>query len=248
MVLALVAVLALGGCSFLSGLVHTTNALQDAGFSNATVGFATNGRSAVTVQVDLRPGGGTVTVQASDAASVVWQNLPGRFDTLTVEVRGHGTAVFTHAGLAQRFGPRPSNLDGQTVAAEVSHQGAFVLFGVIGLIVVFLLAVLGMWLSVRRSRRKRQSERVNRMMATLPPEMWGLDGAGASAEWAAARRAPVLPGAPASPVSPAPVPPATPSPAAPLDLPSRPAPGPGSGPPDTAPPPPRPDLGAQPPP
>jgi len=184
--LALVVALALGGCSLLSGLVRTTGALEDAGFAHATVDDATNGRSAVTVGVDQRPAGGTLAAQSAAVAAVVWRNLPGYFDTLTVDVRGLGVTTFTHAELLRRLGPRPADLDAQTIASEVGHQGAVVLFGVIGLLVVVLGAVLVVWGSARRGRRRRQARHMAHVMATLPPEMWGLEGTGAGPGWVAA--------------------------------------------------------------
>jgi len=205
--LALVVAVVLGGCSFLSGLVHTTGALGDAGFANATVNDATNGRSAVTVGVDPRPGGGTLAAQSAEVAGVVWQNLPGYFDTLTVEVHGLGVTTFSHGQLVRRLGPRPSDLDAQTIASEVGHQGAFVLFGVIGLLVVVLGAVLVAWSSARRGRRRRQARHTAHMMATLPPELWGLAGTAAGPGWAAAGPGsvpplpPIPPGGPGDPAS-----------------------------------------------
>ena len=174
-VAVLVGALALAGCSLVSGLVRTTDALQSAGYPDASVGYPTNGGSAVTVQVDRRPDGGTVGAQTAGVASVVWQNLPGSFTTLTVEVRGLGAATFTHAGLERSFGPRPSGLDDQTVAAEVSHQGTFVLLGLVAVVILVALAVVVLWRSVRRGRRTRRVRRLNNMMASLPPELWDLE-------------------------------------------------------------------------
>jgi len=184
--LALVVALVLGGCSLFSGLVRTTGALQDAGFAHATVNDASDGRSAVTVGVDKRPAGGTLAVQSAEVAGVVWQNLPGYFDTLTVDVHGLGVTTFSHVELVRRLGPRPADLDAQTIASEVGHQGAVVLFGVIGLLVVVLGAVLVVWGSARRGRRRRQTRHMAHMMATLPPEMWDLEGTGAGPGWVAA--------------------------------------------------------------
>ncbi len=223
--LALVVALTLGGCSFFSGLVHTTGALHDAGFANATVDDATDGRSEVTVAVDPHSGGGTLAAQSDQVADVVWQNLPGYFDTLTVHVRGLGVSTFSHAELVRRLGPRPSDLDAQTVASEVGHQGALALFGVIALLVVVLGAALVGWAAARRGGRRRQARHTAHMMATLPPEMWGLEGTGAGPGWVAGGPGSVPPRPPVphvGPGGPAPGPPPGPGP-------SRPGP-PGAGP------------------
>ena len=162
----LVLTLALVGCAALGAALHTSLALQGAGYRNANVNISTG---------DGLPAGGAVTVtyssgpagndqrDAQGAEKIVWDTFSQRFGTLTiVKVSGGCTgpvcvthsaevASVTYAQLAARFGPRPPAVGKASPALPgwAVPAGAFaVVAGVVALAVIVAVLI------VRRRRRK----------------------------------------------------------------------------------------------
>jgi hypothetical protein len=80
------------GCSALTNVVHTQNALNDAGYNSAHVSSSFSGSSStvkVSVSVDAVP----AVSDADRVAQVVWQSFHERFNYLHVTVYGSGSSV-----------------------------------------------------------------------------------------------------------------------------------------------------------
>ena len=163
--------------------INTQTSLDNAGYDNAQVVLTTSGSTTVvTVTVDPAGGhgatGAELLQQADGVANIVWDQLPGRFDTLTVEVRGVGQHTYTHSQLVSTLGPRPGSLDNQSVSGEASSGGT--VLAVIGLIMAVLVVggMIVLIVLMRRSNRRQKSRRVELMWTTLPPQVWhAVDGA-----------------------------------------------------------------------
>jgi uncharacterized protein YceK len=183
---ALALTVLLSGCGFITGLLHTTQDLESAGYANANVNYSSSQSSAgslVAVSVDPAKDGGGLDAQAHQVASIIWQNLPGYFNVLRITVRGVGTRVFNHGQLVSTLGPRPNNLDSQSVSAEVKHDGIVIAaIGIVALLLVVALIIVVVVL-LRRGRRNRLRRQSAHMIATLPPQMWGVAGSGQGPEW-----------------------------------------------------------------
>lgn len=165
LVLALVGLGVLAGCAALGAALHTSVALQSAGYQNANVNVSTG---------DELPAGGLVSVtysngptgndqrDAQGAEKIVWDSYSQPFGALTIVKASGGctgpvcvthsneVASVTYAQLAATFGPRPQGTDkaGPGLPGWAVPVGASV--AVAGLIAV---AVITVTLIVRRKRR-----------------------------------------------------------------------------------------------
>jgi hypothetical protein len=179
--------MALAGCSFVTGTIHTQGDIADAGFTDVTISYHTAGSfTTVTVTAGRSPTQGTsLGAQSKSVASVVWQNLPGSFNQLTVNIRTVGARRYSATRLESLFGQRPATLDAQSIASEQTQEGtlADALLAAAGLLVVAVVLLVVAF--SRRGRRKRRKQQLDLMMATLPPEMWDLSGAGPGVGWVA---------------------------------------------------------------
>ncbi len=85
--------------------------------------------SHVTVTVDTLRGPGTTNAQLTSnltqVSRIVWQELPGHFDLLTMVVPGIGSRTITHAQLAEKFGPRPAGLESAPLAGQTHTSRTF---------------------------------------------------------------------------------------------------------------------------
>ncbi|MFD2792955.1 hypothetical protein ACFS27_05275 [Promicromonospora vindobonensis] len=93
-------------------------------------------------------------VARKTAATVVWTELPMRFDVLAIEYQGE-TREIEYESLANEPGPRPAGLDDTSVGDHMAGVGnVLVVAGGIALLVLLIVAapivVLG-----RRNLRKR---------------------------------------------------------------------------------------------
>jgi hypothetical protein len=112
-------------------------------------------------------------------AEVAWGNLPGRFGTLNVRVDHLGTRSYSYTQLEALFGPRPSNLDDKSISQELSGAAltSAALLGLLALVV--LLTAVFVFVSITR-RKRRQADRQDLMMRTLPPQAWSWAAPGYS--------------------------------------------------------------------
>lgn len=164
----------LAGCSLISGILHTNNALRDAGFSDPSVNLhSSNGYAVVDVTTDSSSSASAATPQGQQVAQIVWDNLPGRFDALHVTVRGVGSDTYSHARLVSLFGPRPGNLDQQTISQEITSAGGSVAIGLLVGVLIVVALILVVVFAVRRKRRQQRQSYNQLVMATLPPHAWG---------------------------------------------------------------------------
>lgn len=166
LVLAAVVVLAAGGCKTLTANTDTASALERAGFTSVSVSNSISSSSSrVSVKASSDQPDGRI-----EAAMVVWDNFPLRFDRLDLNIDGN-TASYSHGDLQSMFGPRPGNLDAHTLSGETIRLGVAVLAGiaVVGILVLVLVLVL-----VRRSRRRA---RPPSWAGYGPPPGWGGYGA-----------------------------------------------------------------------
>ncbi len=210
-VLAVLAVLAaaaltLGGCTVVSALLDTQQALQRDGFQSVSVNykFMTNG-DGVTVSVAV--GAPATPADVNRAAEVVWQHLHERFDFLQVSVHGTGSgagalqqARYTFADMEAMFGARNPSWNKTSIRSSAEHLGVAVLIGIVAVVAV----IVGIAVTLRRRKRRRRPPRV------------GGGGTGAPL-W------PAPPGPPWAPWAPVAPPPGAPPPGT--------GPGPGWGPP-----------------
>lgn len=165
-VLALVGCAVLAGCASLEAALHTSVALQSAGYQNANVNVSTG---------DELPAGGQVSVTYSSgpagndqrdvqgAEKIVWDTFSQHFGTLTiVKVSGgctgpvcvsHSTelASVTYAQLAARFGARPQGADKASPGLPGWAVPVGAAAGVVGFVAIAAIVVT---LIVRRKRRK----------------------------------------------------------------------------------------------
>ena len=190
---------ALSACGLVTNLLHTQTEIQNAGYSNATVGYRTaRGVMIVTVTADPNNPVGTsrgsaksttaLAAETRGVASVVWQTLPGSFDELSVTIRGLGTQRFSQAELTSLFGARPSTLDRTPLAGQAARSGAIASAILLVAVVLIACLVLVFWIRVRRGRRLRQRQQAALMMTTLPPEVWELAEAGSTSRARPSRR------------------------------------------------------------
>jgi hypothetical protein len=154
LVLAVALTVAVAGCSALSTLLHTQNALTNAGYKSAHVSSSFSG-DVSTVKASVTVDSVPTTSDANDVAKVVWQSFHERFDYLEVTVHGSGSTVqqeYTFEQLQTAFGARNPAWNRTTVRSAYHAVGVEI---VIGLVVLALLVVLIVVLVTRGRRRKR---------------------------------------------------------------------------------------------
>ena len=207
----------LAGCAVPLGQVRTENALYNAGFTGTTVNAHTTGaRTTVEVTTADRTEHGSLNAQAKAVATVVWANLPGHFDELSVTIRGVGTRSFTHEHLEGLFGSRPATLDNRAVSSPKGPNDALIALVVVGVLIVaggLIAYLVGRY---RRQQRRSSAARTALLMATIPKELWGTAEGTDGMAVGPAPPPPIpaqYPGSPApGPTLPPPVPPPSPAP------------------------------------
>jgi hypothetical protein len=176
--LALLLALLVSGCTLDTGETVTANDLSLAGFVNPIISVGTaHGVSRVTVTVDTLRGPGTTNAQLasnlSQVSSIVWQQLPGHFDLLTMVVPGIGSKTITHAQLEKNLGARPAGLDSAPLTGQTHPSSTFL---ILSMVVLVLVAVVVFVLVARRQRKVKRRQTLQRneaMISLLPPEVWG---------------------------------------------------------------------------
>ena len=158
LVLAVVGLALLAGCTTIKGLIDTENALDRAGFTDVDVNASTdNGFD--TVEITVRPPAeGSAASEAERAAEVVWTTFPLRFDLVRIKLLGPDdtTTSYTSSEMREIFGPRSPDLDEKELGDEFLKVGvgvAVVLLG--GGLFVVGAVVLVIVLAVRSSRKAK---------------------------------------------------------------------------------------------
>ena len=175
---ALACALALAGCGLLSGLVHTQTDIENAGFANATVNYKTTGVfTTILVTADSNPAlAARPGPQAEAVANVVWNNLPGYFNELSVTIHGVGTTTYPSDRLQTLFGPRPAALDGESLASEAAHDGVVAVVTAFGVVLVLVFVVFILVIMTRRKAKRARARRASLLMATIPEDLWAALG------------------------------------------------------------------------
>lgn len=156
----------LTGCSsadsneYLEGLASVRSELVAAGFDDAGVHagrreyFEHPEESVDIVTIVLLHDSMDADVARKTAATVVWNELPMRFDVLAIEYQGEVQET-EYDGLANEFGQRPVGLDDISVEDHVGGVGnTLIVVGVI-VLVVLLIVALPVAVLVRRNLRKK---------------------------------------------------------------------------------------------
>ena len=152
--LALALALVVGGCSLAKGLVSTGEELGKAGFGAADFEVDSGDRFRVTVTKDTED----LPAAATEAAAVVWRELPLRIEGLEVACTngfgGRGTFRADRAELERRFGPRDPALDEGFQESDVRTVVVVVIALVLGGLVVLAGVVVLIVVLVRRNRHR----------------------------------------------------------------------------------------------
>lgn len=157
----------LTGCSstadsseFLKGLASVRSELVAAGFDDAGVHagrkeyFEHPEESVDIVTIVLLHESMDADAARKTATTVVWNELPMKFDVLTIEYQAEVRDV-EYERLADELGPRPAGLDDKSVGDYVGGAGSvLIVFGVIAL-VVFLIVAAPIVVLIRRNLRKK---------------------------------------------------------------------------------------------
>jgi len=143
-----------------------------------------------------------LAAQARGVAAVVWQDLPGSFNELSVTIRGLGTELFSQSRLTSLLGPRPATLDQTKLSTQAARSGAVAVAVLSVGVAVILALVLFLVVRVRRGRDLHRRRQAALMMATLPPEAWALAGSGAPTRRRSRRPGPQPAGNPLAPEPP----------------------------------------------
>lgn len=164
-ILGLLALPAVTGCSNSAIATDLTTRLTYEGYGEVTVQLRTGSQGDVVV-IRAR---GSRTLSNEDAVeslqTAVWNELPRRFDVLDIRV-GTVQSQATYQHLSQRFGPRDRVLDERPIGTDVSAVVITVS------IIVGLLAVIVAALAFMMFRRRRWEERelTERFQLGKPPQ------------------------------------------------------------------------------
>ena len=176
-VVALLALVATG-CAAIDAMQETQQALQDAGFRNASASwYSENGVEYVTVTWHSRgETAETLDERSLAAAGVIWRVAPVYFDHVEVSAVDFGDSirsrVYSRAELEREFGPRPPGLDRD--AGELVNIRATVTTIVVAAVLGLALTTLVIVVLVRRRREP------------VPAAAWGpWPAAPAGANWPA---------------------------------------------------------------
>jgi hypothetical protein len=157
--------------SELPALSNTAAVLQSSGFTDVSVTYPRSSPDTILV----RYAGGPSLDQpdaAERVAGVAWTHEGVRFETLTIQANG-ASVTYSYQELADRFGPRPSQLDALTIAdvrtfgsigvgifeeldetvRAVTHMGEFLCAGLIATFTLVGAALTGLRRSGVLARR-----------------------------------------------------------------------------------------------
>ena len=139
------------GCTAVTSLINTDQALRDAGYQSVSVNFNTGSGDEVDASVKVSaPASDT---DAQDVARIVWNHFHERFQWLHVTVGGTGGTrvfrVYAHQDLVALFGARNPAWDRTTLKSGIERLGVVVI-GVVALVVLAIILVIVL---TRRRRR-----------------------------------------------------------------------------------------------
>ena len=155
----LAALVLLAGCATQLGQVRTDNAMYTAGYADDAVTWQTaGGVTTVDATADPKAPHTPLDSQAQAVAKAVWDNLAGRFDRLTVTIRGVGTLTFTHDQLVALFGPRPKTLDQESLSSGAAGDGS--VLGLVGVGALFFVGCVVVYSLTRYRRLPRPDRRL----------------------------------------------------------------------------------------
>ena len=147
-----VVVASLAACSTVEAFSDLDGDLRSAGFTSTQVTVAGGDPVVLVVSADA-PAGDTTTEGHEQAAELIWDRFPRRFEAARLTI-DDDTRTVTRAELQEQFGDRPNGLDeGGDLADEVGRLGLGLLLGVLvlGLVLVFVAGLVT--LLVVRARR-----------------------------------------------------------------------------------------------
>ncbi|GAA2220660.1 hypothetical protein GCM10010413_09990 [Promicromonospora sukumoe] len=151
-----------GSAEFLKGLASVQSKLVAAGFDDAGVHAGRREylqhpeESVDVVTIVLLHDSMDSDTARKTAATVVWNELPMRFDILAIEYRGEVWEI-EYGWLANELGPRPAGLDDTSVGDHVAGVGnTLIVAGGIALVVLLIVAVPVVVLVRRNLRKKAQ--------------------------------------------------------------------------------------------
>ena len=143
--------LLLAGCTAVTSLIDTDQALRDAGYQSVSVNF--NMGSGDEVDASVKVSAQATDSDAQDVARIVWNRFHERFQWLHVTVDGTGGTrvfrVYAHQDLVALFGARNPAWDRTTVRTATERLGVVVI-AVVGLVVLAVVLVIVL---TRRRRR-----------------------------------------------------------------------------------------------
>lgn len=146
-----VACILLAGCTAVTTLIDTEQALRDAGYQSVSVGFHVG--SGDEVDVSVKVSAPASDVAARDVAHVVWNHFHERFQWLHVTVHGSSATsvvrMYQYQDLVSLFGPRNPAWDRTSVRSATTRLGVIVV-GVVGLAALVVVVV-----AIVATRRRR---------------------------------------------------------------------------------------------
>jgi len=150
------------GCTVVKGTISTLQALDRAGFGSPGMDSLGGDTYVVTVSKDTED----LNAAATDAAGVVWRNLPFRIERLEVKCGngfgGTGTFTADRSELENRFGSRDPDLDRGLQRSDLRTVAGVIAAVVIGGLILLAGIVILIVVLIRRSRRRGP-----------PPGTWG---------------------------------------------------------------------------
>ena len=146
------ACLLLAGCTAVTTLINTEQALRDAGYQSVSVGFHVG--SGDEVDVSVKVAAPASDAAARDVAHVVWNHFHERFEWLHVTVHGSNSTsvfrVYQYQDLVALFGPRNPAWDRTSVRSATTRLGVIVVGAVAVVVLVVVVVVI---VATRRRRR-----------------------------------------------------------------------------------------------
>ena len=157
LVVGLLVVAGVAGCSAVTELLQLTERIQREGYSSVEVFHADSfgAATASEVQVEASTGRGEPPPAGQqEIAEIVWNTYPRRFDVVTVDLSGDFES-FDRDELTSLFGARDPSLDekefNDDITSGIKVAGLVAGIGLIVLVVVIVLLV-------RRSNRRRREQ------------------------------------------------------------------------------------------
>ncbi|MBL0886359.1 hypothetical protein [Myceligenerans indicum] len=161
------ALIVLAGCSsagesseFLKGIASVRSKLVAAGFDDAGVHAGRREylehpeESVDVVTIVLLHDSMDGDTARKTAATVVWNELPMKFDILTIEYQGEVRNI-EYDWLENELGPRPPGLDDKSVEDHLAGVGNVLMVAGLAVLVVLLLVAVPVVVVVRRNLRRK---------------------------------------------------------------------------------------------